>query len=139
MVADHPIRVSDRRLEWFLAALTIVWSAPLIVGASLLDAAATDALSGIMAPELWGKTGSALGAAHLLALYLNGGKGWTPHVRLAVTALGAAFFAFLAAAIAFQEPAAAGARVYAMTAGGLVWCCSAAARDIVRQARRKHV
>jgi len=61
------------------------WGAWLAAPFDAMDAPEFHKLVAVMPEAAWGLTMIALGHLHVVALIINGGRGWTPYARAAVT------------------------------------------------------
>ena len=84
---------SRRRLEWWLAHSTALWGLFLMVVPSALDGVVYFIMSLWMPAAVWGGIAYMIGIFHIWALFINGRRKWSPHVRLAATILTSFLFA----------------------------------------------
>ena len=113
-------RRKDRPLEWFLAGFSLVTSTVSMVDGTTEALAADRGLATATA---------VLGVAHMVALLVNGTARWTPGARLAITALNAGLFAWIAVDAATAVGLAMPAIIYGYVTLGLIWCGWVAGHD----------
>ena len=88
-----------RRLEWWLASYTLVWGAFLMVFPNSLEDGPHFVMR-LWAPAMvWGEAALVVGMFHLWALYINGRRSWSAHVRAAATVLNALIFTLVLSAL----------------------------------------
>lgn len=130
MITTH--RRRDRPLEWFLAGFSLVWGIG-VAGAPEVVALAPDHLTVEALGTLpLAAVAAALGVGHMIALLVNGTAGWTPILRLLVTALSAGLFAWVATITLGLHDVGPSALIYGYTALGFVWCGIVAGQDAAR-------
>jgi hypothetical protein len=102
--------INGRMAEWLTASIMLVFAATLAIPGDLVTETqvfAFFARFGISEPLLAFSMG-AVGAARMMALYINGSWRRTPWIRMAGALLGAALFAFLS--VSFSWPYFSGLR-----------------------------
>lgn len=82
-----------RRLEWWLASFTAFYGLWLVALPESLDAQPHVLMWLTMSADHWGTTAALIGTFHLWALWINGRRAWSAHVRAAATVLTAILFA----------------------------------------------
>lgn len=83
---DHfPVRV----LEWFLASIMLTYSPVFLFGTGLFDRPFFQPMQNIWPQYLWGWMFLIMSLIHLSALYVNGTRRKSPHVRATCSGLSA--------------------------------------------------
>lgn len=89
-------KLSRRLSEWFLAANSVLFGWWILSESEAMGTRAYEAMLALMGEAHWGMLFVLSGLAQCVALWINGGQGWTPYVR-AVSHLSAAFGFYLGA------------------------------------------
>lgn len=86
---DHfPVRST----EWMLAAIKASWGVVLLAPADVFANPYLYALRQIAAQHVWGTIALVCGVAHLAALWVNGTRRRSPHLRALCSGIGAIFW-----------------------------------------------
>lgn len=118
-----------RALEWWFAVYTFAFGFWIAAPWAAMETAAFDALLNWMPEPEWGLTFGLTGAAHLVSLWINGRRWWTPFTRATMTAVAIVPFALFAAGFAHTTPGATSVFTYgAISTAGLV-CLYRAVKD----------
>jgi hypothetical protein len=90
--------VNDRALEWFSASIMLAWSLVLALPGQTLAGPSFAAFNRFdwMTEALWAWVFGVVGAARIVALYINGRWPKTPHIRMAGSLFGALSWAQVA-------------------------------------------
>lgn len=91
--------LAQRRLEWWLAAYTSAWGVFVVALPSAFDGAPYLVMAIWAPPQAWGCTASVVGMFHLWALFINGRRDWSAHVRAVATIANTAVFTLALAAM----------------------------------------
>ncbi len=91
-----PSHFPVRATEWMLAFIKALWGLLLLAAPGMFDAPATEqimrGLSSIAPQPVWGWIGAIAGTAHLSALWVNGTRRRSPHLRAACSFVGVLFW-----------------------------------------------
>ncbi|MBI5114354.1 MAG: hypothetical protein HZA68_20505 [Rhodovulum sp.] len=89
------VRVQTRTVEWMLASLLVAWGLGVLAPGDALTVGGLAALLAWWPETAWGAAIATLGAARLVALWINGRRRQTPIVRVAGSFLGAVWWAVI--------------------------------------------
>ena len=130
----YRLLVPQRRLEWWLAAYTIVWGLFLIAAPGAFDPPSY-VVARLWAPPLvWGCAAATIGLFHAWALYIDGRAFWSAYVRTLATICNAAVFTLMFAAMIAAvwhgfAPASATVAIYAAPVWASICAFWVAAHD----------
>jgi hypothetical protein len=89
---DHfPVRAT----EWMLAAMKTSWGFLLLLPYPIFHQPMMVALARMADQRTWGSIAFVAGSLHLIALYVNGTRRKSPHVRAICSGIGALFWIFV--------------------------------------------
>lgn len=86
--AHFPLRVT----EWLLASIKTTWGVVLLQPTDVFANPIFSALGRIASQDTWGWVSLIFGTMHLVALYVNGARRRSPHLRAACSAIGSFFW-----------------------------------------------
>lgn len=125
----------SRKMEWWYAFITLGFGIWLSFPQDAMATRAYTQLVGWMPEDDWAKMFGLTGLIHLLALYINGSRWWTPLLRFTVLVINALAYAVISAGFwAFYWPTTATYTYAAISIGGMV-CVYAAAWDATHAVR----
>lgn len=126
MIRHH----KDRRLEWWLAAMTFGFGIWLADGAYSMDSAAYNILRTWMVESDWAILFVVTGAMHLIALGINGRAWWTPFVRVFVTAGNSLVYISFAAGFWSIDSQSTAVWIYSSLCVAALICIYGAVKDV---------
>jgi hypothetical protein len=133
-------RLSKRPAEWFLAALDAYLGVWLLRPAASMDAPAFAAMTDLMTEDTWGSVLLLSSAVQFAALWVNGGRGWTPYARCAAHMTGFAIFWIGAWAFYVVDKDTSGVPIWgALAVAHLLAACGAVAQLHYRRLTRRDV
>jgi hypothetical protein len=118
-----------RRLDWWLAAFAIVWGLNLLLPGSSMNSPAYSHLLRWAPENIWGIMTFLAGTAHVVALIVNGGRGWTPYMRAFINYLAVVIYSTIAVGFYAENAITTAVPAYFMIAIGHTFCAVAAVRD----------
>jgi hypothetical protein len=92
IILRWPSHVRVRGTEWMLASVMFGRGLTYLLPATTMSGRAGEALSGYWSQATWGWVSFLSGLTHLLALWINGTRRRTPHVRAACSGIGLAIW-----------------------------------------------
>ncbi len=111
-----PSHFPVRATEWMLACMKASWGAVLLLPFDMFNAGPTAAIfAGLraIAPQpVWGTVAFGIGMFHLAALYVNGTRRKSPHVRGFCSGVGVLFWSMVCVGIATSNVFTTGWAVY---------------------------
>ena len=133
----------QRRLEWWLACFTLGWGFFLLLTEQAFDGRIYAVVRLWASQPVWGGFACTIGMFHVWALYINGRRHWSAHVRAAATAANTAIFTVVLAGMIASvwygmAPAAISLVVYTALVGAGVCAFVVAARDSCEAGRRQN-
>lgn len=87
-----PSHFPVRATEWMLATMKVSWGAVLLAPLDVFSNPIMSALAQIASQHVWGWVAVTAGFLHLSALYVNGTRRRSPHLRAACSGIGSLFW-----------------------------------------------
>lgn len=131
---DCEKQTGGRRLDHALALFMIAYGAFVLHPAESMTATTYQLLIGWGSEIFWGFAILMLGLIQFAAIYINGGRGWTPYARIATNYAASITWVTVAIGIGAVDPWSTGVVNYIMLALAHVFCAVAAARDAAKRA-----
>lgn len=127
----HPLR-DTRRLDWALALFGLAYGAWLLQPGASMDGPGYAILTRWLSEWGWGGLTAAAAGLHILALIVNGGRGWTPYARALINYGGTVIWGCVAVGFWRVDPLTTAVVPYAAISSAHLFCGLAAVRDAAR-------
>lgn len=121
--------IERRKLEIFVGLGTLGFGLFILLPAVQMGTPAYYALINALAEWQWGVLFASVGAAHLMAVAVNGRRWWTPFARAWMCAVTSMIYALFAAGFLAVSPDTTAIYTYSGHAIAAAWCFYYAAHD----------
>jgi hypothetical protein len=138
MTASYPSSIvnathASRRADWIIVMSSMLLSIQIMRPTASMDQRAYETLMLWATEATWGSIIFALGCAHIIALLVNGGKGWTPYLRAVINHICAALYLTIAAGFWNVNDSSTAVPIYASLGLAYFFCGCWAVQDAVRK------
>lgn len=142
MTTSYPPQLSNashasRRADWILVTSSLLLSIQIMRPTDSMDQRAYEMLMIWATEATWGSIIFALACAHIAALLINGGKGWTPYLRAAINHTCAMLYLTIAAGFWAVNDSSTAVPIYASLGIAYFLCGCWAVQDAVRKVIEK--
>lgn len=110
----------SRKLEWSISIYTLIFGLALMLPPSSMSTAGYSPVLALLPERGWGMLYTTVGAAHMVALHINGRGAWTPFTRLAALTINSQVF--LAMSLSFAASNPYGTAVITYGSLGMLFC-----------------
>ena len=131
---DCERQTGARRLDYALALFMIAYGAFVLHPAQSMTSTNYQLLKNWGSEIFWGFAILMVGLIQFAAIYINGGKAWTPYARIATNYAASIMWVTVAIGIGAVDPWSTGVVNYVMLAVAHVFCAVSAARDAAKRA-----
>lgn len=118
-----------RQIDWLMAGWSTYLGCWYLMPWVSMPSPVYDGVTDVMPETCWGVVFLAGGLLHLLALSINGGRGWTPGLRIAVNGLMAVVYVQYLLAFQHAAPGTTAVAIYSLLAVTNIFTVWRAARD----------